>query len=59
LPGVLKYVKNTWLSLEIFNLLDINNTISHIWIRDITGKQYSIPNYLTGRRINLKLQIRF
>jgi len=59
LPGVLKYVKNTWLSLEIFNLLDINNTISHIWIRDITGKQYSIPNYLTRRRINLKLQIRF
>lgn len=59
LPGPLKYVQNTWLSLEIFNLLDINNTISHIWIRDISGKQYSVPNYLTGRRINLKLQVRF
>jgi len=59
LPGALKYLKNTWLSLEIFNLLDTKNTISHIWIRDISGKQYSIPNYLTGRRINLKLQVRF
>ncbi|MBT3243733.1 MAG: TonB-dependent receptor [Bacteroidetes bacterium] len=59
LPGFLKHLKNTWISLEVFNLLDINNTISHIWIRDISNRQYSIPNYLTGRRINLKLQVRF
>lgn len=59
LPGVLKHFKSTWISLEFFNILDINNTKSFIWIRDITGKQYSIPNYLTGRRINIKLQTRF
>lgn len=59
LPGVLRHFKNTWISLEFYNLLDINNTISHIWIRAINGNQYSIPNYLTGRRINLKLQVRF
>ncbi len=59
LPGIIKHLKSTWISLEFFNLLDINNTMSHIWIRDIRGKQYSIPNYLTGRRINLKLQARF
>ncbi len=59
LPGILKHLKNTWLSLEVFNLLGINNTISYIWIKDISNRQYSIPNYLTGRRINLKLQARF
>ncbi len=59
LPGPLKYLKNTWISLEFFNLLDINNTISYIWVRDVTNKQYPVPNYLTGRRINLKLQARF
>ena len=57
--GVLRFFKNAWVSLEVFNLLDINNTISHIWITDIRNRQYSIPNYLTGRRINLKLQAEF
>jgi hypothetical protein len=55
----LKNFKSLWLSLEIFNLLDINNTISHIWIKDITNRQYSVPNYLTGRRFNVKLQAIF
>ncbi|MDD4644661.1 MAG: carboxypeptidase-like regulatory domain-containing protein [Bacteroidales bacterium] len=57
-----KYLKNfnsLWISLEVFNLLDINNTISHIWISDINNRQYAVPNYLTGRRLNLKLQATF
>jgi hypothetical protein len=55
----LKEFNSLWLSLEIFNLLDINNTVSHIWIKDISNKQYSVPNYLTGRRFNVKLQANF
>jgi hypothetical protein len=55
----LKHFNTLWLSLEIFNLLDINNTISHIWIKDISNRQYSVPNYLTGRRFNVKLQANF
>jgi hypothetical protein len=55
----LKNFKSLWLSLEIFNLLDINNTISHIWITDISNRQYAVPNYLTGRRFNVKLQANF
>lgn len=55
----LKNFKSLWLSLEIFNLLDINNTISHIWIKDISNRLYSVPNYLTGRRFNVKLQANF
>ncbi|MEZ4800145.1 MAG: hypothetical protein R2809_10295, partial [Flavobacteriales bacterium] len=47
------------LSLEIFNLLGINNTINYQWIEDVNGRQYGIPTYLTGRRINLKLVLNF
>ncbi len=55
----LKNFKSLWLSLEVFNLLDINNTVSHIWIKDIGTRLYSVPNFLTGRRFNVKLQANF
>ncbi|MEA3446954.1 MAG: carboxypeptidase-like regulatory domain-containing protein [Bacteroidota bacterium] len=55
----LHYIKDFWISLELFNLFDINNTISHIWVSDIYGRQYAVPNYLTGRRVNLKINLRF
>lgn len=48
-----------WISLEVFNLLDINNEISYTFVTDIRGWQYGVPNYLTGRRLNLKLMMRF
>lgn len=44
-----------WIGLDIFNLLNLNNTISYQWITDIQGKQYAVPNYLTPRLFNLKL----
>jgi hypothetical protein len=47
------------LSFEVFNLLGVNNVLSKQWIQDIEGKYYSIPNYLTQRRFNLKLILRF
>tara|TARA_Y100001978_G_scaffold203470_1_gene229615 strand:- start:594 stop:3218 length:2625 start_codon:yes stop_codon:yes gene_type:complete len=47
------------LSFEIFNLLGINNVLSKQWIQDVSGRYYSIPNYLTQRRFNLKLILRF
>ena len=50
-----KGFKSVWLSLEIFNLFQINNTISYIWVKDLNNNTYGVPNYLTGRRINLKL----
>lgn len=48
-----------FISLEIFNVLGINNTINYTWIEDVSGRQYAIPNFLTGRRINLKLAMKF
>jgi len=58
LPG-LNMIKAVWISIEIFNLLDIDNTISHIWIRDVSNRQFAVPNYLTGRRFNIKLLANF
>lgn len=46
------------LSLEIFNLMGINNILSKQWVQDVSGKYFAIPNYLTQRRFNLKLIIR-
>jgi uncharacterized protein YtpQ (UPF0354 family) len=47
------------LTFEVFNLLGINNVLSKQWVQDTQGKFYSIPNYLTSRRFNLKLILRF
>ena len=51
--------KSIWISAEVFNLLDINNTISYLWISDISGRQYAVPNYLTARQLNAKLIVNF
>jgi len=47
------------LSLEVFNLLGVNNTVSYLWIKDVTNRLYGVPNYLTNRLINLRLQMTF
>lgn len=57
--GILRHFKSMWIGLEVFNVLDINNTISYLWIKDISNNQYAIPNYLTGRKLNLKLSAKF
>lgn len=53
----LSYVRNCWLSLEIFNLLGISNVSSYMWVTDVYNIQYAVPNYLTPRQINLKLVV--
>lgn len=55
----LAFVKNCWISLEIFNLLGISNVSSYMWVTDIYNIQYAVPNYLTPRQINLKLVAEF
>ena len=52
-------LNNLSLSLEVFNLLQVNNTVSYLWIEDVTGRTYAIPNYLTARQVNLRLNIGF
>jgi hypothetical protein len=55
----LRVVESVWLSLDIFNLLQFDNTISYLWITAINGKEYPVPNYLTPRTFNLKLTAKF
>lgn len=56
---VFKHINDLWVSLEVFNLLDINNTISYFWVSSHYGDQFAVPNYLTGRKFNLKLTLKF
>jgi hypothetical protein len=53
------YIKSAFLGLEVFNLLGTDNTISYLWIKDITGRQYAVPNYLTNRQLSLRLILKF
>jgi hypothetical protein len=60
----LRFFESIWISAEIFNLLGINNEASYLWIRTISDQEgvpgmFGIPNYLTGRRFNLKVSISF
>tara|TARA_B100000902_G_C27322387_1_gene925608 strand:- start:11106 stop:13556 length:2451 start_codon:yes stop_codon:yes gene_type:complete len=48
-----------WISAEVFNLLNINNTVSYLWVKDISSREYAVPNYLTSRRINTKIIFSF
>lgn len=57
--AAMDYIKSAWFSLEVFNLLDIDNTISYLWIKDARNVEYGVPNYLTGRRVNAKLVVKF
>ncbi len=56
--------RSLWIGAEIFNLLDINNTVSYFWLRTISSDpsvpgEFAIPNYLSGRRINIRLTANF
>ncbi len=53
------FTETAWISLEAFNLLDIDNTVSYLWIQDVGGTQFAVPNYLTSRQLNLKLHLSF
>jgi hypothetical protein len=49
--------ENIWASFEVFNIIGIRNTLSYRWIKDTENNLWAIPNYLTSRRFNFKLNI--
>ena len=55
----LRYVKNMFVSVDVFNLLDIPNVISYTWVKYIDNYYYGVPNYLTPRYVNVKLVMEF
>lgn len=52
-------IKNAGVYIEVFNLLGTSNISSHFWVTDISGSQFAVPNYLTGRLVNVKFSIEF
>lgn len=52
-------IRNIWLGLDCLNLFGINNVNSYYWITDVTSQQYAVPNYLTSRQVNFRIQLEF
>ncbi len=55
--GQLRTCKSLWIGLDCFNIIGVNNVNSYYWVNDIHGTQFAVPNYLTGRRINLRFTL--
>lgn len=53
--AALRTFRNIWLGMDILNIFDIKNVNTYYWITDVYNNQYAIPNYLTGRQVNVKL----
>lgn len=52
-------IKSLWVGAEVYNLLQVQNTISNYWIKDVTGRTYAVPNYLTNRQLSVRMIVRF
>ncbi len=51
--------RNIWLGIDCLNLFGISNVNSYYWVTDVVGQQYAVPNYLTGRQVNARVQFEF
>jgi hypothetical protein len=58
--GWLRDFKELSVGFEIFNMFDVQNAITNTWVRDVYSKQfYGIPNYMTQRVLNIKIDVKF
>jgi hypothetical protein len=56
----LKKFKALSAGLELYNMFDNQNSITNTWIKDVSSNRYvAVPNYLTGRVLNVKVAMRF
>ena len=54
-----KSLKNLWFGVDCLNLFGISNVSSYYWVTDVTNRQWAVPNYLTGRQINISITADF
>jgi hypothetical protein len=54
-----KNIEKLWVGVDVYNLLQINNVISYIWVKDFNNNTLGVPNYLTGRLLNVRLVANF
>lgn len=58
--GFLKVFKELSIGAEVFNMFDVQNSITNTYVRDVYTKvQYAIPNYLTPRVYNVRATMKF
>ncbi len=53
------FLKSLWISAEILNLTSHQNTISYYWVNDVNNNYYAVPNSLSQRFFNLKMNLNF
>ena len=52
--------KELSVGLELFNMFDVQNTITNTWVKDVSSnRSIAVPNFLSGRILNVKLAMRF
>jgi hypothetical protein len=52
--------ESVWLGLEVFNLLQVSNVASYTWVTDVSNaRKYAVPNFLTGRQLNVRMNAKF
>lgn len=55
----LQNIQELSFGFEIFNMFDVQNSITNTWVRDSYSKQsYGIPNYMSERIFNLRLMLK-
>ncbi|MEZ4825623.1 MAG: TonB-dependent receptor [Bacteroidia bacterium] len=52
-------VESIWATIEIFNLLQRENTVSYVWIKDLQNRSFAVPNHLSARLLNARIIIKF
>lgn len=58
--GWKKPFKELSFGFEIFNIFDVQNSITNTWVRDVSSKrQIAIPNFLTPRVFNVRTTMKF
>ena len=52
-------IRNIWLGLDCLNIFGFDNVSGYYWVTDVKNDQYAVPNYLTGRMFNFRVNIEF
>lgn len=58
--GFFSFFREFSVGAEIFNIFDVQNSITNTFVRDVNTKtQFAVPNFLTPRVFNLRTTMRF
>jgi len=56
----LEKFKEFSVGIELFNMFDVQNSITNTWVRDISSQaSVAVPNFLSGRVLNVKMSMKF